>query len=264
MSADGVKEGHPNLRLPQVAILVPVYRNAATLRELAAQIEGALDRSYPDYRIVFVVDASPDESWQIVLELARRDRRISGILLARNGGQHRALMAGLRQIQASCVVVMDADLQDPPALLPAMIEACARQAVAIFALRDGRYQSMGRMITSRAFKYLLGRWIDLPANAGAYFVVPGSVAERMRSAPVKQVQLVVMARLFSPAWGSVRYVRKVRDGGKSAYSSWGRISSALATLACVKECRRWIESSRTGAAGNREDSDVPIAQRVNI
>ncbi|MCK7577274.1 MAG: glycosyltransferase [Chromatiales bacterium] len=205
----------PTPLLSQVAVLVPVYQNAGTLEELAKQIAGALADAYPAYQLVFVVDASPDDSWQIIRQLAQGDNRICGLLLGRNQGQHRALMTGLRQIQARWVVVMDADLQDSPALLPELIDECARTGVTIFARRAGQYQSVGRMITSRVFKYLLGRWIDLPPDVGSYFVVPESVAAKMRCARIKLVQLVVMARLFSPAWGSVRYVREVRaEGGR--------------------------------------------------
>lgn len=264
MSTRAIEGVLPTPFLSQVAVLVPVYRNAATLAELAKQIAGALAEGYPAYQLVFVVDASPDDSWQIILQLAQGDNRICGILLGRNQGQHRALMKGLRQIQARWVVVMDADLQDSPALLPALIDECARTGVTIFARRAGQYQSMGRMMTSRVFKYLLGWWIGLPADVGSYFVVPESVAARMRCAQIKQVQLVVMARLLSPAWGSVPYVRRARDDGRSAYSSWGRVRSALRSIACVRECRQWMKRAPFETAKNRDDSNSLIADRVNI
>lgn len=264
MSAGATVGVLPTPLLSQVAVLVPVFRNAATLAELAKQIAGALAEGYPAYQLVFVVDASPDDSWQIIRQLAQSDKRISGLLLGRNQGQHRALMTGLREVQARWVVVMDADLQDPPALLPALIDECARTGATIFARRGGQYQSVGRMMTSRVFKYLLGRWIGLPADVGSYFVVPQSVAAKMRCARIKQVQLVVMARLFSSAWGFVPYVRRARDEGRSAYSSWGRACSALRSIACVRECRQWMKQASFETAKNKDDSNALIADRVNI
>jgi glycosyltransferase involved in cell wall biosynthesis len=254
----------PIARFSRVAILVPVYGNAATVAELAAQIADTLAQDYPDYLIVFVVDASPDDSWQIIRQLAQRDARICGILLKRNQGQHRALMAGLRQIQANCVAVMDADLQDPPALLPALLDECARQGATVFAARCGRYQSIGRMMTSRVFKYFLRRWIGLPVNFGCYFVVPESVVAKMRCAEIRQVQLVVMAWLFSPAGSAVPYARRARAKGRSAYSSWARFSTGLRSLACVRECRQWIKHTSTEMAEYRDDTPDLIADRVNI
>lgn len=264
MSAKSAVAVQPKPLMSQVAVLVPVYRNSATLAELAKQITGALAEGYPAYQLVFVVDASPDDSWQIIRQLAQGDNRICGILLGRNQGQHRALMTGLREVQARWVVVMDADLQDPPALLPELIDECAHTGVTIFARRGGQYQHLGRMLTSRAFKYLLGRWIGLPADVGSYFVVPESVAAMMRRAQIKQVQLVVMARLFSPAWGYVRYVRRARDEGRSAYSSWGRICSALRGVACVRECRQWMKQASFEAAEIGDGTSALIADRVNI
>lgn len=253
-----------SLPQPEVAILVPVYRNAATVAELAKRIAGALADIHPAYRIVFVVDASPDDSWRIVQQLARNDGRICGILLERNQGQHRALMLGLQRIRARWVVVMDADMQDPPELLAELIDECERTGLTVFALRDGRYQSRGRMLTSRMFKYLLGWLIDLPVDAGSYFVVPESVAERMRCAKVKHVQLVVMARMFSPSWSATCYMRNVREAGMSAYSSWGRMHSAMRSLACVWECRRWMQGKSSVDLVIRQGVSPLIVERVNI
>lgn len=262
MSPTDVEGARPARHSTQVAILVPVYGNAATVAELAGQIADTLAQNYPDYLIVFVVDASPDDSWHVIRQLAQRDTRICGILLKRNQGQHRALMAGLRQVHAKWVVVMDADLQDPPALLPALLDECARQGATVFASRCGRYQSIGRMMTSRLFKFFLRQWIGLPVNVGSYFVVPESVVAKMRCAGIKQVQLVVMAWLFSPACSAVPYARSTRDKGTSAYSSWARMSAALRSVACVRQCHQWIKN--TSMAEYRDDTTDLIADRLNI
>jgi hypothetical protein len=120
------------------------------------------------------------------------------------------------------------------------------------------------MITSRVFKYFLRRWIGLPVNFGCYFVVPESVVAKMRCAEIRQVQLVVMAWLFSPAGSAVPYARKARAKGRSAYSSWARFSTGLRSLACVRECRQWIKHTSTEMAEYRDDTPDLIADRVNI
>ena len=248
----------------ELAILVPVYQNAATVAELAVRITCALMDFRADFQIIFVVDASPDDSWRIIKQLARDDGRICGILLRHNQGQHRALMVGMQQIRARWVVMMDADLQDPPELLPELIDECARTDKTVFARRNGQYQPWGRMMSSRMFKYLLGRIIDVPINVGSYFVVPASVAKKIRHAGVRKVQMVVMARVFSPGWSAVSYVRKVRDEGKSAYSSWGRLRSAVRGLVCVWECRRWKQGNVSVGVENWREASYMILDRVNI
>ncbi len=241
-----------------VAVIVPVYRNAATLAELSSQVAAALDDAGHRWRLVFVVDASPDDSWEVVSSLAAADPRIGGLHLAVNHGQHRAILYGLRAVRARYVAVMDADLQDPPELLPALVIACQQTGVTVYGQRQGHYQNYMRMLTSRLFKSFLGMLIDLPANVGTFFVVPAAVAMRMACAPLRKVQVVVMARFFSTGWHGVSYQRAQRKQGTSAYSSLGRLQSALRSLACACECRHtlWTSSSK--------DDVADVVARVNL
>lgn len=253
-----------SLPLLEVAILIPVYRNATTLVELEKRIGSTLVDKYPNYQIIFIVDASPDESWSIVQHLACNDSRVSGILLGFNQGQHCALMLGLHFIRARRVVVMDADLQDPPELLAALLYESDRTGMSIFALRNGRYQSQIRMLTSRIFKYFLGQLIDLPVGAGTYFVVTESVADKIRCADVKFVQLVVMARMFSSGWSSISYMREFRVEGVSAYSSWKRLQSAMRSFLCVWECRNLMKRKPAVFVGVRQKLIPLMIERINI
>lgn len=220
-----------------VVVVVPVYRNAPTLEELARRALAALAPTGLSHRLLFVVDASPDDAWAVVSRLAGQDPRIGGLLLPSNQGQHSALLTGIAHTRARWIAVMDADLQDPPELLPALVEASARAGVTAFARREGRYQATGRMLTSRLFKSLLGLWLRMPADVGTYFVVPGAVAERMQRAQVRHPQVVVMARCFSPGWCGVPFTRRTREVGESAYSSRARWRAALRSLRCAWECR---------------------------
>jgi glycosyltransferase involved in cell wall biosynthesis len=249
---------------PEVAILVPVYKNAETLIELARRISGSLAAFYPNFQIIFVVDASPDDSWRIVKQLAEQDLRICGILLKHNQGQHRALMVAMQQTQASWIAIIDADLQDPPELLPELINECARTQQTVFARRIGQYQSAGKMLTSRLFKWLLGKLIDTPPNVGSYLVIPAPIAEKIRYADVRNVSLVVMARVFSPAWTAINYTRLIRNQGTSAYTPWGRLRSAVRGFICVFECQAWLRSNSKPTHGNKLKENSMIMERINI
>lgn len=243
-----------------VAVLVPVYRNADTLAELAQRLTSALAPTGLSHRLLFVVDASPDNAWPVVQELARHDRRIAGLLLASNQGQHRALLAGMAQVHARWVAVMDADLQDPPELLPELIAACQRTGLTAFARRQGRYQSAGRMLTSRLFKTVLGWLQRMPADVGTYLVVPGAVHERMVRAGIEHPQVVVMARAFSPGWCGVPVGRQQRPVGTSAYSAMGRVKAAMRSLRCTWECRRALAHGELPGP----QPTAPVAARVNL
>ncbi|MDQ7743550.1 glycosyltransferase [Hydrogenophaga pseudoflava] len=241
-----------------VVVVVPVYRNAPTLEELARRTLAALAPTGLTHRLLFVVDASPDDAWDLVCRMAGEEPRIQGLLLPTNQGQHRALLTGIAHSRARWIAVMDADLQDPPELLPALVEASAGSGMTAFARREGRYQAAGRMLTSRVFKSLLGLFLRMPADVGTYFVVPGKVADRMRRAPVRHPQVVVMARSFSPGWCGVPFTRRAREVGESAYSSRARWRAALRSLRCAWECRcarRVGEDAWTGA-----DAPAPFRQ----
>lgn len=221
-----------------LAVVVPVYKNAATLHELARRVQAALAGAVDDYRLLFVVDASPDRSWHAVQELMAHDKRIDGILLPENVGQHRAILKGLASICAERYAVMDADLQDPPEHLGPMLHEARAHGGSVFAGRVGAYQSWGRMLTSRVFKRLLGSLSGLPANAGTYFLVPARVVRDMLGANIRRPQVVVMARHFSPIWSMLPYRREQRTHGDSAYTASMRFKAAYRAIRCVMELKR--------------------------
>jgi glycosyltransferase involved in cell wall biosynthesis len=244
-----------------VVVLVPVYRNAATLAPLAARVAAAMAPTGLAHRLLFVVDASPDDAWRVVETLAAQDARVSGLLLARNLGQHRALLAGMAQVDARWVAVMDADLQDPPEVLPGLIEVCAASGFTVFARRQGAYQSAGRMLTSRVFKTVLGGLLRMPADVGTFLVMPRQVCDRLRKAPIQHPQVVVMARAFSPGWRGVPYVREHRAVGSSAYSGLARLRAAGRSLRCAWQCWRVLNTNAQPVA---RPVAVDVAARVNL
>lgn len=112
----------PSLR---VSIVVPVYRSEGILTELCHQVFEALDSAgwSHDFELILVNDCSPDNSWQVVRELARQHAWVRGISLRKNFGQHNALMAGLHHARGRVVVLMDDDLQHPPADIVRLVQA---------------------------------------------------------------------------------------------------------------------------------------------
>jgi glycosyltransferase involved in cell wall biosynthesis len=247
-----------------LTVVVPVYGNAATLDTLAARIAATFGEGAPTYRLLFVVDCSPDDSWDRVCRLADRDPRVAGVLLSRNIGQHRAILVGLRLVVSNWMAVMDADLQDPPEVLSAMWVLAQQRGLPVAARRRGQYQGVGRMLTSRVFKSLLGLWLDMPPDVGTFLLLPRSVRNRMAQAAVASPQVVVMSRCFSREWAYVDYRRDMRAVGESAYSGWARWRAAIRSVRCAQECRRLLAGGQArGAAGEQiQDDDRLVTCRV--
>jgi undecaprenyl-phosphate 4-deoxy-4-formamido-L-arabinose transferase len=207
---------------PAVSVIVPVYRNASTLRELAARIANVLT----DYELVFVNDASPDDSARVLSQLNARV-----VTHEHNRGQNAAVIAGFAQARGDTFVVLDADLQDPPEAIPELLRRKAESgAVIAFASRTGDYARGGRMFTSRLYKLILTRLAFLPRGAGLFVALDRDVAMRVAAmAPVPSI--VAALGLLRVKTIAVPTARAMREG--SAYTGFARLRLAFRTLAWV-------------------------------
>ena len=214
-----------------VAVVVPVYGNEATLPALAARVGAAL--AGRDWRLRLVVDGSPDNSLAVARELAAGDPRIGVTDVPVNGGQHRALSRGLAdEPVATAWACLDADLQDPPEALPALLDRLAiGDAAAVFAGRRGSYESAGRLITGRLHRRLLARLTGLPPDAGGY-VVLGPEA-RHAVLDLSGPSIVAAIGVAGIPSASVPVERAARPVGRSAWSSTRRARQSVRTLVWV-------------------------------
>lgn len=208
---------------PEVSVIVPVYGNASTLRELVARIAGAM--AVP-FEIVFVNDASPDDSAAVLTQLSARV-----ITHERNRGQNAAVLTGFAHARAGTFVVLDGDLQDPPEAIPELLRRKEESGAAIaFASRIGDYAGGGRMFTSRLYKRILSRLASVPPGAGLFVALDREVAMRVAAmAPVPSI--VAALGLLKVKTIAVPVARAMRDG--SAYSGFARLRLAFRTLAWV-------------------------------
>ncbi len=225
---------------PRVSVVVPVYRNAATLDELYERLLPALGAAGP-FELVFVDDACSGGSQPALGRLAARDARVRVIRLERNVGQHRAILAGLEQVRGAWTVVMDADLQDPPEAVPQLLERASRGDVAaVFAGRRGRYESVPRLVTSRLFKRLLHLLCGVPADAGLFVALDRSLVNRLLAMNGSEPFVVAMIGCTGLPMASIPVARARRPGGRSAYTVPARTRSAWRAVV-------WVVSWKTRA-----------------
>jgi glycosyltransferase involved in cell wall biosynthesis len=213
---------------PRIAVVVPVYGNADTLRPLAARLDRAL--AGRDWRLRLVVDASPDDSDRVAHELTREDSRIAATLLIENVGQHAALAHGLAAEPAADVwVCMDADLQDPPEAVPLLLDRLAAGDVAaVFAGRRGRYTSPLRRLTGSLHRRVAARLTGLPPDAGAFLAMGPAVREAVLAARAPSVVLAV--GLAGRPLTSVPVAREPRPSGRSAWTARARLAQSFRSL----------------------------------
>jgi glycosyltransferase involved in cell wall biosynthesis len=214
---------------PELSVVVPVYRNAATLAALHRRLRAVLE-PLGTHEILFVDDGCPDGSRAVLQELAASDRRVAALVLDHNVGQHHAILAGLAHARGEWVVVMDADLQDPPEAIPDLLRAGGTGARAVFAGRRGNYEAAGRLATSRLFKRALHRLCGVPSDAGCFVALHRSLVTRLLELGGPRPFVVAMIGCTGLPSISVPVEREARASGTSAYSGWGRARSAASAL----------------------------------
>lgn len=205
-----------------MSVIVPVYGNASTLRELARRVASVMN----DYELLFVDDASPDDSARVLSEL---DARV--VTHERNRGQNAAVVTGFEHARGATLVVLDADLQDPPEAIPELLRRKAESGAAIaFASRVGDYARNGRMLTSRLYKSILSRLAYVPRGAGLFVAIDRDVAMHVCTmAPVPSI--VAALGLLRVKTIAVPVERAKSE--RSAYSGFARLRLACRTLAWV-------------------------------
>jgi len=135
----------------QLSIVVPVYRSASCLPELARRVQEDLGRRFDSYELILVNDDSPDESWEVIVRLAREHNFVTGVNLRRNVGQDNAIMAGLNVASGEVIVIMDDDLQHNPSDIAALHEAIQDGFDVVYANFEHKRQ---------AFWKNLGSWFN--------------------------------------------------------------------------------------------------------
>lgn len=204
--------------MPVISIVSPVYRGEKMVHELVCRIQKNVSGFTEDYEIILVNDASPDNSWQAILQECSIDHRIKGINLSRNFGQHRAILSGLQYAKGDWVIVMDCDLQDKPEEISTLYKKALEGYDVVFAQRverkDNLLKRMSSTIFYSVFRFLSGvKFDNRVANFGIYkqsvIRTVRNMPERDRSFPV-QVSYVGFKTTHIPVTHGQR-----QEGGSS-------------------------------------------------
>ncbi|WP_339868352.1 glycosyltransferase family 2 protein [uncultured Algoriphagus sp.] len=156
-----------------LSIISPVYQAESLLQELVERIRQAVSGITDSYEIILVEDASKDNSWNKIEELASRFPEIKGIKLSRNFGQHYAITAGLDAAKGEWIVVMDCDLQDRPEEIPNLYQEAQKGFDVVLAKRENRQDGFFKRLSSKVFYRTLA-WLtgskqdESIANFGVY------------------------------------------------------------------------------------------------
>jgi dolichol-phosphate mannosyltransferase len=204
----------------EIAVIVPVYMGAEVLRELCARLVATLQAVTPGFSIVLVDDRSPDSAWPIIAELCAGDRRIKGIQLSRNFGQHYALTAGIDHADARWYVVMDCDLQDAPEDIPTLYAKALEGFDMVIATRrkegHGILKRAGSRLFYSAFSMLAG--FEMDWTVGNFRVFSNQIASGFREMREQMRCLPASFSVMGFEVAEVEVPHHPRSFGKSAYT----------------------------------------------
>jgi glycosyltransferase involved in cell wall biosynthesis len=155
-----MEESHsPQLREPLVSVVIPVFREAAHLPIFLSEVRRSLSRCNLPYELVIVDDGSPDNSWQVITAEVKSSHALRALRLSRNFGKEAALCAGLEQARGDAVIIIDADGQHPPSLIPDMVrlwQSSGADIVEAVKRRRGR-ESLSSKFGAQLFYFILNK-----------------------------------------------------------------------------------------------------------
>jgi len=212
-----------------ISVLIPVYNNEQTLAALCDRLARTL--AAEDYEVLLVNDGSRDGSWALMSRLASANPRLKAIGLSRNFGQHPAIAAALDHASGDVMVLMDADLEDQPENIPALIAALDAQACdIIYTVKDGADES-SRDLTSAFYHYVFSRMVgvDVPRRLGTFRAFTRKVLLALRSFPERHVLYGPLMFFVGFRYATVP-VNRGKRVGRSSYSFGKRLRLALNSL----------------------------------
>lgn len=213
-----------------VSVVVPVYNSAETLDRLVTRLHDVLAGT--EHEILFVDDGSADGSWDAIVSLARRDRRVRGLALARNFGQHNALLAGIRAAKGDVTITLDDDLQNPPEEIPRLLERLEAGADVVYGTPRQRQHGLWRNLSARLTRFALRTavGIDLADKVSAFRAFRTSLRDSFACFQSPYVIVDVLLSWSTTRFDSVVVDHDERQGGKSAYTFRKLVGQALTML----------------------------------
>jgi len=215
-----------------VDLVIPVFNEEANLPTLLERLQSDLASMTIPWRVIFVDDGSRDRSWEILTQAARRDSRVLGVRLGRNYGQHAAIFAGFAQCEADAVVTLDADLQNPPAEIPRLIEALDEGFDVAGGWRRVRHDNAFRRLASFMMNRLISKTTGVPLRdygcmLRAYRI---DIVRLMRESGETSSYIPALAHCFTDRMTEIPVAHAERAEGESRYSVFGLVSLLLDLL----------------------------------
>jgi dolichol-phosphate mannosyltransferase len=205
----------------ELSVIVPCYNEEEVLAECHRRISGVLDGTGVAYECVYVDDGSRDSTWLQLREMQKENPgKVVAVSLSRNFGHQPAVSAGLTLARGKAVVIIDADLQDPPELIPEMVEFWRAGHDVVYGVRESRDgESRFKLWSAKLFYRVINKFsdVEIPSDTGDFRLIDRRVVDVMRSMPERHRLLWGICSWVGFVQTPFPYKRAARFAGVTKY-----------------------------------------------
>jgi glycosyltransferase involved in cell wall biosynthesis len=220
---------------PLLSVVTPAFNEAANLPELWARLRVSIESAGVEWEWIVIDDHSTDTTFETISALAKTDERIRGYRFSRNFGSHLAVSCGLENAHGRCAVVMAADLQDPPELLPELIDKWRNGAQVVWAVRSEREGEKASKVGAANLFYFIMRHVagvkDMAPTGADFFLIDRAVIDALNQFPERNVSLMALITWMGFRQDQVTYTKQARSHGKSGWSLEKKLKLAIDSVA---------------------------------
>jgi len=207
--------------MTEISIVIPIYNEEGNIHTLHARLSDVMGNMQKSYELIFVNDGSKDQSLSLIRALALTDSRVKYLDFSRNFGHQVAVSAGLDASKGESVVIIDADLQDPPELISDLYAKMKEGFQVVYAKRRKRDgESLAKKLTAKLFYRIMKKItsINIPLDTGDFRIMDRKVVDVLKSMPEKNKFLRGQISWIGFNQTYVEYDRSERNAGETGYT----------------------------------------------
>lgn len=210
----------------KISVIIPCYNEAQNIENMLERLTNALESVTGDYELLFINNGSLDNSDEIFHKIVEQNAKVTVIKLSRNfGSSQPAYTCGMDYATGDCIVCIDGDIQDPPELIPQMVEKWVEGYDVVYGIRKKRKGSFVRRIGYKIFYKIFKKlsYIDVPLDAGDFALLDRKVVNAMNQLPERNRFLRGLRSWVGYKQTGIEYVREDRQAGKTSNSLFDNI-----------------------------------------
>lgn len=219
--------------MPVYSLIIPIYNEEENIAELYRRISLVMDQLDQSVELIFINDGSRDNSLKLIRKLQEQDDRVCYLSLARNFGHQIAVTAGLNSARGQAVIILDADLQDPPELIPDLLEKWRQGYQVVYAQRtkrknEGWFKRSTAYLFYRLLKYLAD--VDIPTDTGDFCLMDRQVVNLLNSMPEQNRYIRGLRSWVGFRQTAIQFERDPRFAGEVKYTFRKSFTLAINSL----------------------------------